>query len=50
MSKEEYGSYCVEQFARLFESEYNGVWDAKAGAGRVTPPSTSSRSRAPAAT
>src|SRR5207253_3611464 len=31
MSKEEYGSYCVKQFARLFESEYNGVWDPKAG-------------------
>jgi len=31
MSKEEYGSYCVAQFARLFESEYNGVWDPKAG-------------------
>ena len=31
MSKEEYGHYCVQQFARLFESEYNGVWDPKAG-------------------
>ncbi len=31
MSKEEYGSYCVAQFARLFESDYNGVWDPKAG-------------------
>jgi 4-aminobutyrate aminotransferase / (S)-3-amino-2-methylpropionate transaminase / 5-aminovalerate transaminase len=31
MSKEEYGSYCVQQFARLFESEYNGVWDPKVG-------------------
>jgi 4-aminobutyrate aminotransferase / (S)-3-amino-2-methylpropionate transaminase / 5-aminovalerate transaminase len=31
MSKEDYGSYCVQQFARLFESEYNGVWDPKAG-------------------
>jgi 4-aminobutyrate aminotransferase/(S)-3-amino-2-methylpropionate transaminase len=30
MSKEEYGSECVKQFARLFESEYNGVWDPKA--------------------
>jgi len=30
MSKEEYGSACVKQFARLFESEYNGVWDPKA--------------------
>ncbi|MDX7568843.1 hypothetical protein SJ550_25575, partial [Serratia marcescens] len=26
MSKEEYGHYCVQKFARLFESEYNGVW------------------------
>jgi 4-aminobutyrate aminotransferase / (S)-3-amino-2-methylpropionate transaminase / 5-aminovalerate transaminase len=31
MSKEEYGHHCVAQFARLFESEYNGVWDPKAG-------------------
>ncbi|HEY7645541.1 MAG TPA: aminotransferase class III-fold pyridoxal phosphate-dependent enzyme, partial [Hyphomicrobiales bacterium] len=31
MSKEEYGAECVKQFARLFESEYNGVWDPKAG-------------------
>jgi len=31
MSKEEYGHHCVQQFARLFESEYNGVWDPKAG-------------------
>ncbi|MEO5349308.1 MAG: aminotransferase class III-fold pyridoxal phosphate-dependent enzyme [Magnetococcus sp. YQC-3] len=23
--------YCVEQFARLFDTEYYGVWDAKAG-------------------
>ncbi|HLL28505.1 MAG TPA: aminotransferase class III-fold pyridoxal phosphate-dependent enzyme [Xanthobacteraceae bacterium] len=30
MSKEEYGAECVRQFARLFESEYNGVWDPKA--------------------
>ncbi|MCL2020846.1 MAG: aminotransferase class III-fold pyridoxal phosphate-dependent enzyme [Betaproteobacteria bacterium] len=30
MSKEEYGEYCVQQFERLFESEYNGVWDPKA--------------------
>src|SRR2546426_3268094 len=29
MSKEEYGHYCVQNFARLFESEYNGVWDPK---------------------
>ena len=31
MTKEEYGHACVRQFARLFESEYNGVWDPKAG-------------------
>lgn len=31
MTKEEYGYECVRQFARLFESEYNGVWDPKAG-------------------
>jgi 4-aminobutyrate aminotransferase/(S)-3-amino-2-methylpropionate transaminase len=31
MSKEEYGEHCVAQFERLFESEYNGVWDPKAG-------------------
>jgi 4-aminobutyrate aminotransferase-like enzyme len=31
MSKEEYGAHCVKQFERLFESEYNGVWDPKAG-------------------
>ena len=31
MSKEEYGSQCVRQFARLFETEYNGVWDPKVG-------------------
>lgn len=31
MSKEEYGHYCVQKFARLFESEYNGVWDPKTG-------------------
>jgi len=30
MSKEEYGHHCVQKFARLFESEYNGVWDPKA--------------------
>jgi 4-aminobutyrate aminotransferase-like enzyme len=29
MSKEEYGEVCVRNFARLFESEYNGVWDPK---------------------
>ena len=31
ISKEEYGSHCVRQFERLFESEYGGVWDPKAG-------------------
>jgi 4-aminobutyrate aminotransferase / (S)-3-amino-2-methylpropionate transaminase / 5-aminovalerate transaminase len=31
MSKEEYGEECVKQFERLFETEYNGVWDPKAG-------------------
>jgi 4-aminobutyrate aminotransferase-like enzyme len=31
MTKEEYGEVCVKQFERLFETEYNGVWDAKAG-------------------
>ncbi len=31
MSKEEYGEQCVAQFARLFETEYNGVWDPRAG-------------------
>jgi 4-aminobutyrate aminotransferase/(S)-3-amino-2-methylpropionate transaminase len=31
MSKEEYGHHCVREFARLFESEYNGAWDPKAG-------------------
>ena len=31
MSKEEYGEQCVAKFARLFETEYNGVWDPKAG-------------------
>ena len=31
MTKEEYGHECVKQFARLFESEYNGVWDPKVG-------------------
>ena len=30
MSKEEYGLQCVRAFERLFESEYNGVWDPKA--------------------
>ena len=31
MTKEEYGEHCVHQFERLFETEYNGVWDPKAG-------------------
>jgi 4-aminobutyrate aminotransferase-like enzyme len=30
MSKEEYGLHCVKQLERLFDSEYNGVWDPKA--------------------
>lgn len=30
MTKEEYGEQCVAKFARLFETEYNGVWDPKA--------------------
>ncbi len=29
MGKEEYGSHCVRQLERLFETEYNGVWDPK---------------------
>lgn len=29
MTKEEYGHHCVQQFARLFESEYYGLWDPK---------------------
>jgi 4-aminobutyrate aminotransferase-like enzyme len=31
MGKEEYGHYCVQKFARLFETEYNGVLDTKTG-------------------
>lgn len=31
MSKEEYGHACVQKFARLFETEYNGVLDTKTG-------------------
>jgi 4-aminobutyrate aminotransferase / (S)-3-amino-2-methylpropionate transaminase / 5-aminovalerate transaminase len=31
MSKEDYGMHCVQQFERLFETEYNGVWDPKTG-------------------
>ncbi len=30
MSKEECGAQCIREFERLFESEYNGVWDTKA--------------------
>jgi len=30
MTKEEYGEACVKNFERLFETEYYGVWDAKA--------------------
>lgn len=28
--REDCGLYCADQFARLFETEYYGVWDAKA--------------------
>ena len=28
---EDCGMYCVKQFEKLFETEYNGVWDSKAG-------------------
>ncbi|GHT95762.1 aspartate aminotransferase family protein [Betaproteobacteria bacterium] len=31
MTAEEYGEHCVNEFARLFETEYNGVWDPKGG-------------------
>ncbi len=31
MTKEEYGEHCVAKFARLFETEYNGVLDPKTG-------------------
>ncbi len=30
MTADEYGEWCVKDFARLFETEYNGVWDPKA--------------------
>jgi 4-aminobutyrate aminotransferase/(S)-3-amino-2-methylpropionate transaminase len=30
MSKEEYGEQCVRSFARLFESDFHGVYDLKA--------------------
>ena len=29
--REDCGLYCVDQFARLFDTEYYGVWDAKVG-------------------
>jgi 4-aminobutyrate aminotransferase-like enzyme len=29
--RDDCGLYCVEQFARLFDTEYYGVWDAKVG-------------------
>ncbi len=29
--KADCGLYCIDQFARLFETEYYGVWDAKNG-------------------
>lgn len=29
MSKEDYGMHCVQQLERLFETEYNGIWDPK---------------------
>ncbi|HMH69715.1 MAG TPA: aminotransferase class III-fold pyridoxal phosphate-dependent enzyme [Pinirhizobacter sp.] len=31
MTPEEYSDHCVNQFARLFETEYNGVLDTKTG-------------------
>ena len=31
LTPEEYSDQCVRQFARLFETEYNGVWDPKVG-------------------
>ena len=31
MTKEEYGEKCVKDFARLFETEYYGLWDPKVG-------------------
>jgi 4-aminobutyrate aminotransferase-like enzyme len=31
MTADEYGEKCVKDFARLFETEYNGVWDPKVG-------------------
>ena len=29
--RDDCGLYCVDQFARLFDSEYHAVWDGKAG-------------------
>jgi 4-aminobutyrate aminotransferase-like enzyme len=29
--RDDCGLYCVDQFARLFDSEYHAAWDAKAG-------------------
>jgi 4-aminobutyrate aminotransferase/(S)-3-amino-2-methylpropionate transaminase len=29
--RDDCGFFCVDQFARLFDSEYHAVWDAKAG-------------------
>ena len=29
--REDCGLYCVDQFARLFDTEYYGVWDSKVG-------------------
>jgi 4-aminobutyrate aminotransferase/(S)-3-amino-2-methylpropionate transaminase len=31
MSKEEYGDQCVARFKRLFETEFNSVWDPASG-------------------
>ncbi len=31
MTAEEYADKCIHDFARLFETEYNGVWDPKVG-------------------
>jgi 4-aminobutyrate aminotransferase-like enzyme len=31
MTPDEYSDSCVRQFERLFETEYNGVWDPKTG-------------------
>ena len=32
LKRDSCGLYCEEQFEKLFDSEYYGVWDAKAGA------------------